>query len=270
MGGEAIPIWDLSREAPNQAKYPGWLKAVHGVDLKAEEGLYDARSRKILDATLKSEFWCTYQGQRVEIESAYRGETGYPLFAGPTDSEPVTKSWDSFLLKSFRRNVLDNPVFPDPPPTGWLLPGNWYTDVRDIVRTTLVVKYLDGVSSTVDSLAAIASALKVRFTHDFEARETGYYAAHAEVVLDVVLPTLSWEAEQVPIAFEIQVTTQLQEVIGRLTHQQYEKRRLKPAGANKNWQWDHTSEEFHPNYLGHLLHYAEGMILEVRDRGEIA
>lgn len=32
------------------------------------------------------------------------------------------------------------------------------------------------------------------------------------------------------------------------------------------WQWDYESDEFIPNYLGHILHYIEGMIMEVRKR----
>ena len=32
------------------------------------------------------------------------------------------------------------------------------------------------------------------------------------------------------------------------------------------WQWDYKSDEFTANYLGHILHYVEGRIVELRDK----
>ena len=32
------------------------------------------------------------------------------------------------------------------------------------------------------------------------------------------------------------------------------------------WQWDYKSDEFSANYLGHILHYVEGMIVEIREK----
>ena len=63
---------------------------------------------------------------------------------------------------------------------------------------------------------------------------------------------------------EIQITTQVQELILNLLHKYYERRRNKIEPDN--WQWDHASDEFATNYLGHILHYVEGMIVEVRER----
>ena len=71
----------------------------------------------------------------------------------------------------------------------------------------------------------------------------------------------------IEFSFEIQVTTQLQDVILKLTHKIYEDRRQKGKDdSNKMWQWDYESEEFSANYLGHVLHYIEGMIMGVREK----
>lgn len=52
-----------------------------------------------------------------------------------------------------------------------------------------------------------------------------------------------------------------------MLHTYYEEQRRKGKREDK-WQWDYNSEEFSANYLGHILHYVEGMIMEVREKQE--
>ena len=83
----------------------------------------------------------------------------------------------------------------------------------------------------------------------------------------LTMPTLKWESTKTEISLEIQITTQLQEVIRKLLHSFYEERRSeKPQKNKRQWQWDYRSEEFGANYLGHILHYLEGMIVEIREK----
>ena len=65
---------------------------------------------------------------------------------------------------------------------------------------------------------------------------------------------------------EIQVTTQIQEIIKTLLHKQYEEKRKVNTPKDYKWQWDSKSPQFIPNYLGHIVHYVEGMIIEIRDK----
>ncbi|KKK63816.1 hypothetical protein LCGC14_2990500, partial [marine sediment metagenome] len=46
----------------------------------------------------------------------------------------------------------------------------------------------------------------------------------------------------------------------------YDQRRAERPTSNVKWQWDYRSDEFAANYLGHILHYVEGMIIDVRDK----
>ena len=64
---------------------------------------------------------------------------------------------------------------------------------------------------------------------------------------------------------ELQITTQLQNSIRALVHKHYESRRDQST-PSQDWKWDHTSNEFATNYLGHILHYLEGMIVDIRER----
>jgi len=52
-----------------------------------------------------------------------------------------TKNLDSLVVKAYRKNVLNNGNFPNPPNEGWITPENWLETVKDIIRTTITVKY---------------------------------------------------------------------------------------------------------------------------------
>jgi len=99
-----------------------------------------------------------------------------------------------------------------------------------------------------------------------EAREEGYYAAHVYIARNFEVPKVDWDTEIVKVSVEIQISTQLQEVIRRLLHKYYEERRRQIRKDDMKWQWNYRSDEFVANYLGHILHYIEGMIMEIRER----
>ena len=180
----------------------------------------------------------------------------------------LLKPYESLLHKSFRKNILLNDAWPTPPNGGWITPENWFSRTNDIVRTTIVVKYLDGVEFMVQHIRAIAEEGNCPFQVNYEARDEGYYAAHCYITFNLEVPKLDWDTERIDVRLEIQVTTQLQDVIRKLTHGFYEQRRTFRRSADFKWQWNYYSPEFVPNYLGHILHYVEGMIMEVRKRGE--
>jgi hypothetical protein len=94
----------------------------------------------------------------------------------------------------------------------------------------------------------------------------GYYAVHLYFTDEYEIPRIDWDTEKCKISFEIQITTQLQEVIKNLLHKYYERRRIEFEPTDQKWQWDFRSLEFSTNYLGHILHYVEGMIVDIREK----
>lgn len=100
----------------------------------------------------------------------------------------------------------------------------------------------------------------------YKAREEGYYAAHFYTKQAFEVPKIDWDTKEIDFSIEIQITTQLQEVIRKLLHKYYERKRKMGVKPVEKWQWDYTCEEFSTNYLGHILHYVEGMILEIREK----
>jgi ppGpp synthetase/RelA/SpoT-type nucleotidyltranferase len=253
-----------------QQEYLTWLKQTAGahITLPRLQTRFDSVTAKINSSFTSSSFWSQLKSSLAEYNDQYYLNTdGYFLLTNlQPPPEIVTKPFESFLLKTQRRNILENPNWPSPPQEGWLLPDNWYSRIPDVVRTRFTVKYLDGVDFMVQAIASLCGEHACQSDISYEAREEGYYAAHLIVHSEADIPGETWDSLRIPVALEIQITTQLQEVIGRLLHKYYERRRSLREKPDLKWQWNYESDEFITNYLGHILHYAEGMIMEVRTR----
>ena len=237
-----------------------------GVERTRYENVTQEAKQRIKD----SPFWNLLIDTYATLADQYKVNTGYDLF---TDQHPPNleiKTYKSLLDKSYRKNVLNNDKYPTMPDDGWLLPPSWFSETNDIIRTSITVKYLDGVDFLVDNLKSLAHDSGRKFRSDFEARIEGYYAAQTYIIIECEVPSEAFDTEMVDFSFEVEVTTQLKDVIKRLLHHHYEKRRLAIStnDASKVWQWDYKSDEFGANYLGHILHYLEGMIMKVREKQE--
>ena len=260
-----------ARKPQNIEEYKKWLRDNHDVAITdRSRNYYESVSNKICKDFTNSTFWNTLISELEHINQRYFLETGYHLFIADFHPEMKIKPFDSFLQKTFRKNIIQNTNWPDQPEGGWILPDNWYTRINDIVRTLFVVKYLDGVNFFADKLSALLSEHNLPSTVDFEAKEEGYYAAHLYTQYECEIPKEDWNTEKILVTIEIQITTQLQEVIRHLLHKYYEDRRSRAKEGELKWQWDYKSDEFATNYLGHILHYVEGMIMDIREKQEEA
>ncbi len=228
---------------------------------------FSAVALKARDDFKKSAFWSDVCRNIQTYNEEYMLKTSYPLFVDPTNPPSlVTKSFDSFLLKTFRNNIARNLRWPAPPEGGWHLPDNWVSRGNDIVRTCFVVKYLDGVEFLIEKLTALAEAHTLEIRKYYVAGTDGYYAAHVYILFRFEVPRIDFDTEKLVLSVELQITSQLQEAIRKLLHQHFEKSRTMINPPVAEWQWNYKSDEFATNYLGHILHYVEGMIMEVRDR----
>jgi len=260
-------------EPSNEGEYLDWFAEKFGprgqsaLFLKREQEFFENAAGRLLADFKKSAFWHRVLSELRDSHAVY--DSTYGLLAHSTRLDNVVhKSWDSIVLKSFRRNVLDNANWPDPPDKGWTTHLNWFETVSDVVRTTIVVRYLDGVEIVHKAVAKAAAATTATVTFDYEARDEGYYALHITARLLLSFPSKTWERVQKEVPVEIQVCTQVQEVLRTLTHKFYEASRLRPKMDDAKWQWDYRGDQFAPNYLGHILHYADGVIMNIRHERE--
>jgi len=255
----------MDNEKPTSAgEYKRWLAKEHGCECDRVEPYYDSVTSKVKADLEKGPFWASLKHELREFDDQYQGLTGFPLLMGGQDLEIHVKPFESFVLKTFRKNVLNNRRWPGEPDGGWFIPNACFARINDVLRTLLVVKYMDGVQFMAARLKALCDGKKIDYRDFFEAREEGYYAAHTYMKQTFEIPKMNWDTQMVELSIEIQVTTQLQETIRKLLHRYYEEKRGRVD--KERWQWDYKSDEFAANYLGHILHYIEGMIVEIREK----
>lgn len=251
----------------NIEEYKKWFKEELNITINSKtENHYNSIANKIKSDFQASKAWTDILLQLNDFNNEYLAKTNYQLLVADFKPELVVKSFASFFEKTFRKNVVHNKRFPKEPYNGWVTPDNWIENTNDILRTYFVVKYLDGVEFLMTKIQKSLNDNALECKNHFEARDEGYYAVHIYTQNEFEIPKIDWDTESKSISIELQITTQLQEVIGKLTHQLYEDRRVKQDKSDKKWQWNYESEEFTTNYLGHILHYVEGMIMEVRNK----
>jgi ppGpp synthetase/RelA/SpoT-type nucleotidyltranferase len=257
----------------NPEEYIGWWNK--NFDVKIDEAMkkhYESACILVKYNFENSVEWNKLIQELYNCEATYRHRSGYDLLMkGPEEIKLSIKDWDNFISKVWRRNVVENKNWDkedNEPAEGWITPLNWLERINDTVRTSIVVKYLDGVKLILDTMVHHYEACGCECKEDWEAREEGYYAAHLNVIRDYEIP-FGFQTRNYRISVEIQVTTQMKDVIRQLTHLYYEHRRVRLDTPSEKWQWDYMSEEFAPNYIGHILHYVEGAIMEIRDRRQV-
>lgn len=282
-----MPVDEPAEVPPvDEAEYQDWLldwleekraaRYRRGIEqqrvLIDHEDLYRNFTGSLVERCERTDFWKLLLHELAERNAEYKLATKhYSLLMVGTSPVAVVqaKSWDSLLQKTYRKNVLHNADYPSPPPGGWITPENWFQGVGDILRTNIIVRYLDGVQVVVKQIESTATAVGLpppKVTQ--EAHDDGYYAVHVDVELPIKVPDRVYSLQTETFRLEVQVSTQVQQVIHSLTHTFYDDAKRKVLDPGNVWQWDYSCRQFIPNYLGHVLHYVEGMIMHIRERQE--
>src|SRR5262249_43347940 len=156
--------------------------------------------------------------------------------------------------KAWPKQPVSEDWMPNPSVRTWVSPYDSLQRLDDVVRARIVCKYLDGPEFLASRLKDLA--LEAGVGCDFRSREldAGYYSHHLYFDVDAENIGRGFETIQTRNRIELQVTTQLQDVLMSLTHRFYEKDRLKLTRPERPWRWDYTTARFKGAYLGHTLH----------------
>ncbi len=248
--------------------FVSWLTKFYNYDHRRYANYYNVAVDELERSLYNSAFWIDFSRFLTDVNAEYQQIYTNLILESVKNPEINKKSLKSVIEKAYRKDVLNNDRYPEEPEKeGWILPTNWFSSLHDILRTTIVVKYLDGVEFLLQRLKKYAESHKCGFTFDYEARDNGYYAAHTGVQMELSMPSYDdLEPHLVPINLEIQITTQLQSVVKDLLHAYYESDRIEPLDKDYQWQWDYKSPRFNTNYLGHMVHFVEGMVVDLRDK----
>ncbi len=205
-----------------------------------------------------------------EIAAEYAGGRPHLLYypVSPSDLSVFTKPYQSLLNKVYRINCINNRRFPDRPDKGFVDYSSMYEheNMNDLLRARLVCKYMDGPKFVASALASFCKERCIKSKYYSMNNDLGYYAWHFYFRIPVEI-MVNEGVEEKCIWFELQLTTQLSELITGLTHGLYEGRRsTQPSNhTDQKWRWEPRSQLFRSAYLGHTLHLLEGVIQTFRD-----
>lgn len=263
----------------NEKEYRTWATDVLKINFDEKlKNVTETNLGSALNAVQQSE---TYTSIPEVLEAAaeeYEGRhPGVRFFAHGGELALLTKSFDSMVEKSFRHNVVWNKEWADKPANtrvagakltpDWTVPSNWYSRFDDLVRGTVVLRYVDGPAFLAERLRKALEAKGVRVAVEPRALDDGYYAYHVYFLVPVTLMTENWEKFTTSLWVEVQLTTQLQEAARSLSHKFYESRRVRPDDG-KAWKWNHSTDRFKAAYISHSLHLIDALIVELRDSVE--
>lgn len=137
-------------------------------------------------------------------------------------------------------------------------------NLADLVRTRLVVGYLDGVDYMSAAILDTAREIGVVCAREQKGELEGYFAHH--LTFEEMLPFRFGGATYLTkVTCEVQVATWSATRVWDLSHKLYESDRDSEPSA-PTWQWDQENPRFLCHQLGHVLHLTEGLFVQLRNK----
>jgi|ERR1043165_6361513 hypothetical protein len=148
------------RKPSNITEYLRWLIEEHKYQPERIPPYYALVTRKIKAEFESGGLWAELNKQLKEFNDQYLVDTGFQLLMTGQNPEIYIKPFDSLVLKTFRKNILENENWPAEPRGGWVIPDD-FTRANDILRTLFIVKYLDGVQFLTTRLEAFCNTRNI-------------------------------------------------------------------------------------------------------------
>ena len=202
-------------------------------------------------------FWAAAGSSLDQWRAEYRSETGADLLPNVGLPAFTAKSESSILSKIARRfpehdNYAKNAFPLDGPP----IPR-----IGDLVRTRIACRYIDGVEFLTSKLFGLAKELNLSPERSREGRIDGYFAQHITVHQEVIF-RLAGQTQLGNVACEIQVASEMATRMWDAAHPLYEQIRER-CNAPEEWQWKPDDPRFISNQLGHMIHLADGLLVQL-------
>lgn len=220
-----------------------------------------------------SGFWKDLKEGLPEMDALYRKENSGLDLIPNTEIEINEKEVVSAIQKAYRISILNNKEksFSQDYYKEFILPENIFEKLNDILRTEIIVKYVDGIEKMVVYLQGLANKYNFQAEVEKVSKEEGYYAQHFYIKYKTRISDFSWVAKEINFSFEVQIRTQLQDTIKSILHWYYKKDRVKleKDQIDKEWRWHFESPKFITNYIGHILHFFDGIIVSIKNKKEV-
>lgn len=203
-------------------------------------------------------FWAQAKVRLDRWRMEYRAASQADLLTQPDLPSFLPKPEKSIYDKLFRRckdvrDYIDKAIPREGPPVPRL---------GDLVRTRIVCRYIDGVEFLATKLMELADEMGLSPSRRREGRLEGYFAQHVTVSQDVIF-RLAGYGELAKIICEIQIASEMATRMWDAAHSLYEI--VRGTGDDpEDWQWKPDDPRFISNQLGHMIHLADGLLVQLR------
>lgn len=140
-------------------------------------------------------------------------------------------------------------------------------DLNDLVRTRVECVYLDGVEFLAKKLERAAMDVGALLVWEKKGSLEGYFAQHL-VFHHLDHFHINNSDTSVNVRCEIQVATRLATTMWNESHRVYEQWRGREEDTG-DWQWNAKDPRFITRQLGHMMHLADGLLVQLRDAATV-
>lgn len=261
---------DFMKKPETFNEYKSMVEKITKKRIEIMEEFYNRNINNMAEDIKKSDFYINLRDRLELINNTYKKNQKFELIEFNKTMKIDKKKFENMLKKCYRWDVLENDKWDLEnidwqDGYSWTHPLNCYLRMSDIIRTRITLRYIDRIDETLSAVLQTAVDYGLEILHEYVVEEDGYYGVHVDVKYLVKIIKEDWTEEEIQLNFEIQITTQIKDVVNEILHEYYEYNRLRKEKVEE-WQWDYENINFLPSYLGHISHYIEGMLLYARDR----
>ena len=193
----------------------------------------------------------------------------YRKTSGSLLGNPGIPNFSSKKVKRVREKLLHDWVHAGKPPdvgAFWPVGGPPVPLINDLVRTRIECQFLDGVEFFGTRLEELAGEMGVVYERERQGRLVGYFAQHFRFT-DKVIFRFGGGEQLTSIQCEVQIATVLATRVWEESHRTYEEWRIQ-TDEPEEWQWDPTDPRFTARQLGHMIHLADGLLVQLRNSAQ--
>jgi hypothetical protein len=203
-------------------------------------------------------FWSRAKERLDQWRTEYRATSQADLLTQPGLPNFMSKPEKSIRGKLFRRcnegrDYIEKAIAQEGPP----LPR-----LGDLVRTRVVCRYIDGVEFLATKLEELAADMELSPSRRREGRLEGYFAQHLTVSQQAIF-RLGGHGQLADVVSEVQIASEMATRMWDAAHPLYESVRG-AANDPEDWQWKPDDPRFISNQLGHMIHLADGLLVQLR------
>lgn len=203
-------------------------------------------------------FWRAAGDHLTRWRQEYKDRFSAELLSSPNLPDFVAKSVGSIKDKIGRKLQSKTPHAEIIPMGGAPIPI-----LGDLVRTRVVCKYIDGVEFLATKLCDLANSMSINTQRERQGRVEGYFAQHINFENEVFY-RVSGFPTPARVRCEIQLATDFGTRMWDATHSLYESDRNTERDPSA-WQWTPADPRFIANQLGHMMHLADGLLVQLRE-----